>query len=410
MSFEGVVVGKINNFAGESNVNEDNQFILIYSLALGDLPEGVAHYEPHRLLSIEDAEALGFDAAFDANEEVLVYQTIADFFAYAPGAVLTLIMSPVDSPSNIMAQAEIVAAINETKDGTVIGIAGTVETAVELADEVEVVQAEIAKLALSHRLIDAVILQGNNGIDEGEIELAWEIGELPDMREKNAPNVSISIAQDPAVAAIEGYELLADVGSVIGMLAVRKISENLGSVDIERKPTAYRADANYTLTRGNRWKTAQLSNGVKFEALTPAQRKALTDKGYIYAGEYAGYAGVFLNGSPTCVTATSDYAWIENNRVWNKAARVIRRTLLPKVKSKFKRDPQTGFVRSTTLSYWQGLVESALETMVSSDDISGYSVIIPAAQNPTNATPLQVQAVVVKDGIVHEFSVDVSLV
>jgi len=59
--------------------------------------------------------------------------------------------------------------------------------------------------------------------------------------------------------------------------------------------------------------------------------KAIVDKGYIIAGSYPGYSGVFFSGSATCVEKASDYAYSENNRVRNKAARLIRLTMMPEI-------------------------------------------------------------------------------
>lgn len=405
--FDGVNINKLNGQLGNTNPTDDNVAILIAVVPTADLPGDVDHNTAYELRQPQDAIDLGFTAANDANNNTFVLGTIKDFFDYAPDAILWLItVNSGSAPSAILATEAVKAAIRVASNAKGIAIYGTVETAVELATDVEDVQAEIAAFATEKRLIDFVLLQGNNGAGED----AWVKADLVDLRTKNAPNVSVSLAQDPFIADQDAvYAKQADIGCTLGMLMVRKVNENLGSVDILLKPSAYKADANYTLTRGDRWLAAQLSNGVKMETLSPADQTAITNKGYIFVGSYSGYPGMYFNDGPTAVEAASDYNCIENNRTWNKAARLIRLALLPKVKGTVKKDPNTGFIKSSVVGSWIGLCNKALDRMVVADEISGYQVFISSNQLPSKTTPVAVKAKIVKDGIAHTFEVDLGL-
>jgi hypothetical protein len=157
------------------------------------------------------------------------------------------------------------------------------------------------------------------------------------------------------------------------------------------------------------WLDPQLTGGTKISTLTKAQIEELQDKGYIFAASYEGYPGVFFTGSKTCISVASDYAYIENNRVWNKGARALRTALLPEVKGIVKKDPATGFIRSTTVSRWTGIANKALEQMVGNDDISGFDVFIDPSQIVNSTDAVKVKASIVADGIVHEFEVALGL-
>jgi hypothetical protein len=132
----------------------------------------------------------------------------------------------------------------------------------------------------------------------------------------------------------------------------------------------------------------------------------LTEQGYIFVGSFQGYAGFFFSNSCTCTEADSDYAYIEYNAVWNKAARIIRNTLLPRVRSKVKADPSTGYISNTTISSWDALVKSALETMVTSEDIADFDIYINPKQMAVSDKPFNIKVKLVADGIVHEFEID----
>lgn len=411
MSFKGVIINKLNGGLGRRNASEDNIFILAACMPLTGTTLTV--YQAEKLLQASDAEALGVNAAFDANESVLVYNEIKDFFTYCPDGILYLIpCAEALAPSALVALDAFKTAVRSAPDAKVIGIMNTttpISAAVgtTIDDEVEPVQAFVNAFNSEYRYIDAVILEG-----KGEAAAITPIANYPDLRAKNAPNVSVSIAQDPAVASIDAaYSKYASIGSVLGMLAVRQVNENLGSVDILNKPEGFKGRQDYPLTIDgtSAWESAQLSDGNPFETLSNNDKKSLTDSGYIYAGSFNGYGGVFFNGSPTCVEKADDFAYIENNRVWNKAVRLIRVTLIPKVRGIVKKDPTSGYIKSSTISDWNSRLNKALETMVTDNEISGFDFYINPKQVLAEDSPLQVKGQLVVDGIVFEFEVDLGL-
>lgn len=406
MSFTGVNVNKLNGGLGRSNPSTDNVMLLAFVIPLAVLPAGLVHNTTNKLLQPEDAEPLGIDESFDANNKLLCYNAISEFFRNSPDGVLYFVpVAESQSSVEIMQLSAFQQAVRTANDAKGIAIGGTTETFVGLADMVEDVQTVIESFRAAHRLIDFVVLQGNGAA------AVTAIADYVDLRTKNAPNVSISIAQDPAVAALDAtYAKYADVGAVLGMIAVRQVNENLGSVDIIKKPSLRLGDENYTLTGPTQWLGAALSDGTPFDALSDTDCGALTAKGYIYAGSFEGYGGMYFNGSPTCVEANSDYAYIENNRTWNKAARAIRLALIPKVRGVVKKDPQTGYIRSTTISSWENLAKKALGDMEKADEVSGSDVYIDPKQILSETTPLMVKAQLVVDGIVYEFDVNLGLV
>ncbi len=123
-------------------------------------------------------------------------------------------------------------------------------------------------------------------------------------------------------------------------------------------------------------------------------------------GAFAGYGGYFFSNSHTCDERESDYCFIERNAVWNKAARIIRRTLIPRVRSKVESNPTTGFIKNTTLTDWSGRVRKALEPMVSEGNVSDFDIFIDPNQEASSTTPFSIQVKLVANGVVHEFDVD----
>lgn len=333
-----------------------------------------------------DAEVLGINESFDANNGVKLYEDIVEFFDLAPTATLYLF--------NSLVKADLKGFVNQNKEikGYGFNIAFDVVTS-NVTTTINEQQLIVDEFAAENRLIDFVIV-GFDNLDDY----------TADLFELTAANVSVC-------AACSDNSGIVRVCSALGMLAARKINENLGSVNIEKKPLAKRGTQDYPLTdeKKGRWLEAFLPNGESVDSIDKAVLNAIIAKGYIVAAAYEGYAGFFFENSYTCIDSTSDFAFIENNRTWNKAARVIRATLLPEVKGRVKKDPTTGFIASTTVGRWMGLVNKALEAMVSADEISGFDVYINEKQVVTQTSPAKVKALIVADGIVHEFEVAVGL-
>lgn len=402
---QGVNINRLEGGLGRRSDNTDSVFALVSCMPLNSL--NLNENEAVILLQLSDAEAMGVDPAYDANNSLLAHHHLSEIFRLAPDATVFLIGVEPEQEDTLVKDsiAGILPTIRANKDIKGIGFVGFDDDLTSIATDIEDIQTNLVDaLAAENRFIDFVILEGKTDSDIVPNTVA-------DLRAKNAPQVSVVIAQDPFIREMgeSDYDDYAAVGSALGMLAARRVNENIGSVDIKRKPRLKRGRADYPLTEGRYWLSALLSSGQDAESFSKADLKALNDKGYIYAASYEGYAGVYFQNSPTAIAKASDYAYIENNRVWNKAARIIRQALIPVVKGTVKKDPQTGFIRSTTISYWEGLVNKALENMIIDDEISGFDFYINPKQIVNDESPVTGKAQIVADGIVHEFEIDLGL-
>lgn len=385
---DGVKIEKLQGGLGYLAVGTDNHFALLS----GDIPAGaiataVANSGKGVVLTaVYDAEVLGINESFDANNGCMLYADIVDFFEFAPSATLYLFNSTV--------KADVKAFLNQNKE--IKGYGFTTDFVSATPNVVPLVNAHqliVDEFAAENRLIDFVHL-GFNGLDVFNEDLFL----------LSAPNLSVFVNCSDASGIVR-------IGSALGMQAARKINENLGSVNIENKPLAKRGTLDYPLTdeKKGRWLEAYLPNGETVDSQDKAVLNALRAKGYIAVLGYEGYSGFFFDNSYTCIDRESDFAFIENNRTWNKAARIIRTTLLPEVKGRVKKDPTTGYIASTTVGRWISLLNKGLEAMVTADEISGFEVYITEKQIVNQSTPVKVKASIVAYGIVHEFEVAVGL-
>lgn len=404
MSFVGANINKLNGGLNRGAANEDRVIVLIVGMTP---PSGMSLNEPKVLYEITDAEDLGITASSDDTNNELTHYHLSEAFRLCPGFKYWLI--PIDKTSTIttlVANSELKESIRSIKDINVLLISGILTPITDSLTDAVKLQTLVNEFATEHLLIDGVFVEGQGSA------VALSPSEYPDLRTITAPNVTYVISQDPSIAELKSaYQYHASIGTVAGSIAVRKVHEDLGSVDIEEKPRHRKGEENYSLSdeATGRWLSSALSDGTAFRSLSVIQQKLLTSKGYMYVGSFADYGGLYLNGCPTSVSKSSDYAYFNLNCIWNKAARIIRKTLIPKIRSKIPTDPTTGYLKSTWVSACEGSVKSRLGTMETAGNIDGYDVYISPEQNPTEDVPLAVKGQLVVGKIVHEFDVDLGL-
>lgn len=409
MAFKGVSNTKLNGGLGRRNPSTDSVMGLVMG---GVATANIALGTVKKLIQIEDAEALLLNSGYDSTNGVRVYEHIQQFFEFCPDGTLYIMLVAQGTTQSQMctyANAYVKKLALDPITNKEIKVIGTVlnpatgyapDATDGIPDDVSaaipLAQALIEELNGEFVYVDGIVLEGRN--------IEGTIGDLLDLRTKTAPNVSVCIGADPAIIALHSdYVGSASVGTALGNIAVRKVSENVGSVDIARKPSGKKGQPNYSLTNeaNGTWLTAALTSGVLFSSLTTAEKQALTDKGYIYVGSYEGYPGLYFNDSGTCVEVANDYAYIESNRVWNKAARYVRTALIPKMNSEVE-VTDAGAIEGDTISEWIGAANKELDKMLADEEISSYTFYIDPSQNVLGGEPIVTKLTVVPRGIARK--------
>lgn len=385
---EGVTLEKLQGgLARLANGTDDHIAYIVIGLPVGAVATAInAAGKGIKLTAPYGAEQIGINESFDANNNLTLYADIVEFFRLAPEATLYLFDKTT--------KADLKAFINQNKEikGYGLNIAYDSE-APNLVSTMNAQQIIIEEFALENRLIDFCLVGANN------LDVFTE-----DMFALDCPQVSPIIACSDASGIVR-------VTAALGMIAIRQINENMGSVDIIKKPRLKRGTEDYTLTDSKlgAWLEAYLPDGRSVNSLDNDEYKAIKALGFIMACSYQEYAGVFFENSYTAVERNSDFGQIENNRTWNKAARITRATLIPKVKGVVKKDPNTGFISPTTVGSWTGLLNKAIEKMVTDNEISGFETYIEQKQVVNSTNPVKVKLTIVADGIVHSFDVAIGL-
>ncbi len=399
--FTGPQINKLDGGLGGGATSDRVAVMVIGAAAIGST---FLQRKAYELVVIEDLQDLGITELTDTTNSELNHYHLSEVFRLSPETKCHVIAVPKTTKVSDLKNDDPFVAALRTIDGiNTIAIAGlTADTAI--SSDIVGAQLLADRLAADYVYIDSILLEG-----KGAYLTAPLITNYTNLRASDGEVVTPIWAQDPAIAALlAGYAGHAAVGTALGSLLVRAVHENLGSVDIETKPRARKSEESYSLsdTKTGRWLSAALSNGKTFESLSVANQSKLAELGYVFVGRFEGYGGYYWSDSHTCTAADSDYCRIERNAIWNKAARLIRRTLIPRMRGKVEADPTTGYIKNTTSTYWDGLVRKALETMTAAKDIADFDIYINPLQAAVSSNPFNIRVKLVADGIAHEFEID----
>ncbi len=373
-----------------------------------------------KLIQPEDAEAVGINAAYDANNSVLVYHHIKRYFHYNPDGTLYVMVVPqaatltdiCDPDGDYLRKLLADDATNGEirKAGVVLNLAAapaagdyTTGLLTDVLTAIPQAQALVDALALDAVYVDNVMLGGI-------LSDTASVATLPSLRALASENVSVLIASDPIIVSAQPY---AEIGSALGMLGIRKVSECLGSVDVDRKPEDAKGTETYPLTSVAKgyFLSASLSNGTRYGALSSADKVALKNKGYIYAGRFQGLDGVYFNDSHTCTEAASDYAYIEDNGVWNKATRYLRAALLPLLRGQVEVDSNTGFLSGGQIGYYESKGARGVRQMAADREISGEPRIsIEPNQDVVGTGTVKMSLNYVRVGVLRQLEAEVAAI
>jgi hypothetical protein len=421
-AFDGPDIKKGDGNLGGLPPNKERVLVLVAGgVATNDLPLDT----PVRILHPSQAEALGINAAYDANNDILVYDDIVECFRLSPETELIFMLTAQPDGSNgnelkdwFDADGPIEAVLRNTigKDIKAIFTRWNAASGYNpsysnyvlnagLCDEVKdcfaPAQALVDRFFAEFRYIDSIELDGWAIDDEASLD---------DLREENYPDISINLSVDGYLET--NYPDVSShvaVGAAMGMFAVRQINENTGSVEVLNPPSAKAGQENYPLDNGIRWPYAALPNGKKINTLTAAVVNDISDKAYIIAGSFPDYPGIYFSGDPTAVASTSDYRYRNNNCVWNAAARLARQAMIPKTRSVLKKNPATGFITGTSAEALRLRGQNKVEQLVKENKCSAVGVFLDPNQTPSDTTPIKARIEVVKDGILHSFEIDLGL-
>ena len=408
-SLNDIVINKTTGGLGRRQPNEDNISGLITTgIAVSG---GVQLDTVYNLKSVADAEALKIDTAYDATSgnKMLLYHHITEFFRMNPNGELYLLVVAqevtatdvllsdlVDKTNANYAKKLLVEANGKIRQLGVClnpdtGYTPTITTGLDADVLLAATNAEALYLeeAALHRPVH-IILEGRS-IDSTTIGTS-----LKDLREEALPHVSVVAGADKAISNADAqYNGYAAVGTVLGAVSKAKVNESIAWVE------------KFNLQSEGKLTAVGLSGNTALTSITDGSQDTLNTKGYIFFRTHTGIPGVYANDSHTYTATTDDFAYIENNRTIDKAIRLIRAKLLPKLGSPLKVDADTGQLEAQVVKNFEALGKAAIEVMVQNEEASEIDVYVNPEQNILATGNLEVKFDIVPTGTARKITVTI---
>lgn len=361
---------------------------LMFYVANGTaLPAGFSSDASQLITSLKDAESKGIESSGDYA--VLHYQ-IKEFFRITPGAVLYVGIAEAPSTGDI--DYEELKDLQTKADGNLrqIAVHNTVETfATEQLDALQTVSDE---LEASHQ--PAVFLFA------GDISGTSDLETLPDLRSLEDNKVSVVIAQDGGNEGAELYDTegvsIPALGAALGAVAGANVHESIAWVK------------KFNMA-ANELDVPALAEGSLISELAESALTSLDDKGYIFLRKFIGLAGSYFNDNYTATAATSDYAYINTNRVIDKAVRGVRTLLLPELNSPLRVNDD-GTLATDVVKYFEAKAARSLEQMERDGELSAQDVYVDPDQDVVSTSELKVEINLVPVGVARKITVSIGFV
>lgn len=339
-------------------------------------PGGVQLNTPYKLSEIGDAEALGIQQGYDDAMVIHVYEHIKEFFRMCPnGTLWLLVCAQTVTLSQMIAQptSPAVTLLNAANgEISQLGIYYNNPTPPSTFDMSTVVPAAqlLADDYFLHHQPNCILIGGNN----------FDYTSIDDLGSLASKNVSVVVGGHTEIVNNE-YAML---GTALGTVALSRVNECIGWVQ------------KFNIAGSN----VQIPtiSGVPYNNIGASVREEMQTKAYIFPITHIGKSGIYFNDSRTCTDKDSDYAFIENVRTINKAAKLTREALLPFLNSPVTVDAEGKLSQEVVKSYENAIRKLIDEQMARNQEVSSFDVYVDPNQDILSTSQLDVKLTIVPTG------------
>lgn len=216
-----------------------------------------------------------------------------------------------------------------------------------------------------------------------------------------AKKVSAVIGQD---GAGKGYELWKAYGKSITCMGAA-----LGAVSLAAVSQCIGWKGKFNMNSGTELDTLAFANGQFYTDISDSLLSTLNTYRYVFLLKNVGSSGSYFNDSHTVVSATSDYAYIENNRTIDKAIRGLYTALLPEVAGPIQLNAD-GTLADVTIAHLDSVAKPNLDQMVRDGDLSNYRVTINPAQDVLATSKVIIAVGLQPKGVARMIQVNIGFV
>ena len=225
---------------------------------------------------------------------------------------------------------------------------------------------------------------------------ATDITTLTDLSAYTNNKVSVVISQDNGGQGLALWKAtgksITTLGATLGAVALAAVNEDIAWV------------GKFNLSNGVELESVGFCNGAS--GLSASALDAIDLKRYIFLRKFPNLAGSFFNDSHTAIVKSSDYAYIENNRVIDKAIRGVDTALIPSLNSPLLLNAN-GTLANSTIAYLESQAVVVTNDMVRNGEASAIGVLINPNQNVASTSKVIVTINIVPVGVARNIQVNI---
>lgn len=226
------------------------------------------------------------------------------------------------------------------------------------------------------------------------------ISTITDLATLSNNKVSVVIGQDAGGLGAKLYastgKSVTCLGATLGTIALANVHEDIAWV------------GKFNVSNGTELESIAFANGQKFtdSAITSTLLDAVDLKRYIFLRKFPNKAGSFFNDDHTAIAVSSDYAYIDNNRVIDKAIRGVYSSLIDSLNSPLLLQSD-GKLANSTVVYLEGQAKVNTDQMVRDGEASAVGVTINPNQNVASTSTVTVTINIVPIGVARNIVVNI---
>jgi hypothetical protein len=328
-----------------------------------------------------------------ASKQAVWHYHIAEFFRGNPNSILWVGFFPVPSPYTF---AEI--TLLQT------AAAGKIRQVGIFKDSAAYASGDLTAIDGIIKIYNDARHKPLSALYAANLQATADITTIADLTVLTANKVSSIIGQDGAgLGAYLFYvtgKSVTHLGIALGMLSLSAVSEDFGQ------------PAKFNISNGIENDVPAFANGqlLSAAALSDAALDAIDANRHIFGQKYGGYAGTYFNDNHCAVALSSDYAYINDNRVIDKAIRGIYAALVPYLKSKILKNAD-GTLADTSVAFFENTALQPLYQMARDQDLGEVvesDVYIDPTQNVVTTSLLVINVQLNANGIARNIQVPIS--
>ncbi|HXS58982.1 MAG TPA: DUF2586 family protein, partial [Hanamia sp.] len=328
-----------------------------------------------------------------ASKQAVWHYHIAEFFRGNPSGQLWLGFFPVPNPYTFSE----ITLLQTAAGGTIRQVGIYKDGAAYASGDLTAIDGVIKTLNdAKHKPLSALYA--------ADLSATSDITTIADLSLLTANKASSIIGQDGGALGnllfLAYGKSITQLGIALGLLSASAVSEDFGE------------PAKFNISDGTENDIPAFANGklLSDASLSDSALDAIDAKRHIFCQKYVGYAGTYFNDNHCAISTASDYAYINDNRVIDKAIRGIYTALIPYLKSKLLKNSD-GTLAATTIAFLETQALQPLYQMARDQDLGDVSsddVYIDPTQNVTSTNLLIINIQLNENGIARNIQIPIS--